>query len=361
MKSMMEHVYALVLAGGSGTRLWPHSRSQRPKQFLSLNGGHTMLQETVARTASLIPPERVYVATNAAYVPLVAEQLPDVPADQILAEPSGRGTAPCIGLAALHLLRRDPEAVMVILSADHRILHADRLCQALEAAAEVAAAGKLVTLGIMPTAPATGYGYIQRGESITTSGVQSVYTVQSFAEKPDLDRARSYLASGEYYWNAGMFVWRADTILNELATYRPLLSHGLKLIGDSINSDTYDATLATTWGELENVAIDVAVMERTTQATVIPVDLGWSDVGDWAALADVLPTDSKGNVVVGTHVSVDTHNTLIFGNGRVVATIGLDDLLIIDTEDALLICPRDRAQDVKHIVNQIKKQHQHLA
>jgi mannose-1-phosphate guanylyltransferase len=320
-----------------------------------------MLQETVARTASLIPPERVYVATNAAYVPLVVEQFPDIPVDQILAEPAGRGTAPCIGLAALHLLRRDPAAVMVVLSADHRIVHVDRLCQTLEVATEVAATGQLITLGIMPTRPATGYGYIQRGDSMMAIGEQNVFTVQSFTEKPDVDRARSYLASGDYYWNAGMFIWRADALLNELAAHRPLLSHRLKLIGEAIGSDAYDATLASIWGELENVAIDVAVMEHTTKAAVIPVDLGWSDVGDWAALAEILPADANGNVVIGAHVNFDTHNTLIFGKHRIVATIGLEDLLIIDTEDALLICPRHRAQDVKHIVNQIKKEHHDLA
>lgn len=357
----MEHVYALVLAGGTGTRLWPHSRSQRPKQFLSLSGEATMLQATVARTNTLIPPDRVYVATNEAYVPLVAEQLPDLPVEQILAEPAGRGTAPCIGLAALHMLRRDRNAVMVVLSADHRILHADRLCSALEVATQAAYDGKLVTLGVLPTTPATGYGYIQRGELVGEADGQAIFAVRSFAEKPSVERAHSYLADGDYLWNAGMFIWRADRILEELATHRHLLSYGLKLIGEAIGTERYPETLAAIWGELENVAIDIAVMERTRHAVVIPVDLGWSDVGDWAALAEVLPTDRDGNVIIGNHIGVDTHNTLVFGNGRVVTTIGVDDFLIIDTPDALLICPRERAQDVKQIVAQIKQHHSHLA
>lgn len=357
----MEHLYALVLAGGSGTRLWPHSRSQRPKQFLSLSGEATMLQETVARTRALIPPDRVYVATNDAYVPFVTEQLPDVPVDQVLAEPSGRGTAPCIGLAALHLLRRDPDAVMVVLSADHRIMHTDRLCASLAAAAELAQEGRLVTLGIVPSAPATGYGYIQRGPALVESGRQTIFSINSFVEKPTHERACAYLATGEYYWNAGMFVWRADRILEELAAHRPLLSYGLRLIGETIGTERYEQTLAATWDELENIAIDVAVMEHTHHAAVIPVDLGWSDVGDWAALAEVLPPDSDGNVVLGNHIGVDTHNTLVFGNGRMVATIGVDDLLIVDTHDALLICVRERAQDVKSIVARIKEHHSHLA
>lgn len=356
----MSHIYALVLAGGSGTRLWPHSRIQRPKQFLSLNGELTMLQETVARISALIAPEHVYVATNAAYVLLVHEQLPAVPADQIIAEPSGRGTAPCIGLAAQHLLRRDPNAIMIVLSADHRIEHADRLCAVLEAASIIAGESKLVTLGILPAAPATGYGYIQRGEQLTAAGDHSVYTVRSFAEKPTQIRAEAYVASGEYYWNAGIFIWRVDKVLAELESYRPVLSHALRLIGEAIGGSQYDQVLASAWNELENVAIDIAVMEQTQHAAVIPVDLGWSDIGDWEALADVLSTDAAGNAVVGNYVGIDTHNTLVFGGKRVVATIGVDDLLIIDTHDALLICARDRAQDVKHIVALVRAEHSHL-
>jgi mannose-1-phosphate guanylyltransferase len=356
----METMYALVLAGGSGTRLWPHSRSSQPKQFLSIGGGHTMLQETVARTLPIIPPERVYVATNAAYAGLVMEQLPDVPRDQILIEPAGRGTAPCIGLAALHLRRRDPTAVMAVLSADHRVEQAERFCTALAVGADMAQQGYLVTLGIQPTAPSTGYGYIRRGAPLLQEGPHSVFRVQAFVEKPDAERARTYIHSGDYFWNAGMFVWRTDRILYELALHRPALAHALEQIGAAIGTPEQQQVLEQVWPGIENVAIDVAVMERTGHAAVIPADLGWSDVGDWASLAETLPKDADGNAVIGNYVGVDTSNSLIYGNGRVVATIGVQDLMIVDMHDVVLICSRERAQDVKAMVAKIHAHHQHL-
>jgi mannose-1-phosphate guanylyltransferase len=350
-------MYALVLAGGSGTRLWPHSRIHRPKQFLSIGGERTMLQETVDRTLPIISPERVYVATGAAYLDLVMEQLPEVPLANILVEPAGRGTAPCIGLAALHLRRRDPDAVMAVLSADHRVERADLLCDVLGIGERMARQGHLVTIGIQPTAPSTGYGYIQRGAQLHQEGDFAVFQVQAFAEKPDAERARTYTESGCYYWNAGMFVWRADRILEELAAHRPALADALAVIDAAIGTPHERAVLEAVWQDIEHVAIDVAVMERTAHATVIPATLGWSDVGDWASLADTLPRDGYGNAISGTHVGVDTYNSLIYGNGRVVATIGIEDMVIVDTHDVLLICPRSRAQDVKAMVAQVHKQH----
>jgi mannose-1-phosphate guanylyltransferase len=319
-----------------------------------------MLQETVERTRSIIPPERVYVATGPDYADLVAEQLPDVPREQILVEPSGRSTAPCIGLAALHLRRRDPDAVMAVLSADHQVEQAERFRAALTAAADVAQHGYLVTLGIQPTAASTGYGYIRRGDLLFQEGAQQIYRVDAFVEKPDAERARAYVESGSYYWNAGIFVWRADRILQELAAHRRAVSHRLDLIDAAIGTPHEQGALAAIWQDMENVAIDVAVMEQTTRAAVIPADLGWSDVGDWAALADTLRRDIHGNAVVGSYIGVDTHNSLIYGNGRVVATIGIEDLLIVDTHDVLLICPRARAQDVKAIVAQVRERHRDL-
>lgn len=353
-------MYALILAGGSGTRLWPYSRSKRPKQFLSIGGERTMLQTTVDRIRPSLAPEQVYVATGAAYADLVAEQLPDVPRANILVEPAGRGTAPCIGLAALHLRRRDPKAVMAVLSADHDIAQVDDFRATLAFAEELAREGHLVTLGITPTAPSTGYGYIERGGQLGSAGERKAYSVARFVEKPDAEQARVYVESGRYLWNAGMFVWRADRILEELAQHRPLLAHGLQLIDAALDTPAADSRLQELWPQLENVAIDVAVMEQTSHAVVIPSPLGWTDVGDWAAFADTLPADSRRNAVVGKHIGIQTSNSLIYGNGRLVATIGIEDLLIVDTHDVLLICPRDRAQDVKAMVAQVREQHQEL-
>ncbi len=354
-------MYALILAGGNGTRLWPYSRIDRPKQFLSLHGERTMLQQTVDRIRPLVRPERIYIATGAAYVNLVAEQLPDVPRENILAEPSGRGTAPCIGWAALYLRRRDPDAVMAVLSADHRIERVDRFREVLGAGAALARQGYLVTLGITPTEPSTGYGYIRRCEPLAAGSAHAPYRVAGFVEKPNAERARAYLASGDYLWNAGMFVWRADRILDELRRHSPGVAQPLELIATGIGTPDERATLERAWATIENVAIDVAVMERTTHAAVIPADLGWSDVGDWAALADILPRDAIGNVVLGQHVGIDTRDTLIYGNGRVIATIGLENFVIVDTHDVLMICPRDRVQDVKALVAQVRRQHEPLA
>lgn len=351
-------MYALILAGGSGTRLWPYSRTSRPKQFLAITSDRTMLQETVDRILPIIPPEHVFVATGAIYADLVAEQLPDVPRANILSEPSGRGTAPCIGLAALHIQRRDPDAVMAVLSADHQVDQPDAFCSILTAAAQLAEQGRLVTLGITPDAPSTGYGYIQQGEQLADAGSHGAYRIAAFVEKPDSERARGYLASGDYVWNAGMFVWRADRILEELHAHRPALAQALAQIGAAISTPQQQQVLDAVWPMLENVAIDVAVMEQTQHGVVIPAALGWSDIGDWAALAESLPQDDAGNAVLGQHVGLDTRGTLVYGNGRIVATIGIEDLLIIDTHDVLLICQRDRAQDVKALLARVRENHQ---
>lgn len=350
-------MYALILAGGSGTRLWPYSRSLRPKQFLSIGGARTMLQETVDRILPIIPPERVFVATGAVYADLVAEQLPDLSRDNILIEPCGRGTAPCIGLAALHMQRRDPDAIMAVLSADHRIERAGLFRDILTTGALLAEQGRLVTIGIAPAEPSTAYGYIKQGEQLCEAGPHASYRVAAFVEKPDRSSAQSYLASSDYVWNAGMFVWRADRILEELHEHRPALDQPLAMINAALGTAIEQRVVDLVWPGIEQVAIDVAVMEQTAHAAVIPADLGWSDVGDWAALAETLPQDSSGNAVIGQHVGLDTRNTLVYGNGRIIATIGLEELLIIDTHDVLLICPRNRAQDVKALVTQVRESH----
>jgi mannose-1-phosphate guanylyltransferase len=351
-------MYALILAGGGGTRLWPYSRAGRPKQFLAIGGERTMLQQTLDRILPLVPPERVLIATGAVYAGLVAEQLPEVPAANVLLEPEGRSTAPCIGLAALHLLRRDPAAVMAVLSADHLIDQPEQLRAALALGERLAQRGELVTLGLAPTAPSSGYGYIRRGELLAHEDGLAVYRVAAFVEKPDAERAAAYLATGEYLWNGGMFVWRADRILEELRQHRPLVAAGLAAINDAHGTPDEQVALERAWAGIENVAIDVAVLERSNRAAVIPVELGRIDVGDWVAMGELLPRDADGNAVHGAHMGLDTRNTLVFSAAeRLVVTIGVENLLVVDAGDVVLLCPRERAQEVRALVAEARRRH----
>jgi mannose-1-phosphate guanylyltransferase len=314
-----------------------------------------MLQETVDRVLPLIPTDKIYIATGAAYADIVAQQLPEVPIENILIEPLGRGTAPCIGYAALQLRRRDPEAVMAVLSADHHIERADAFRGALSSAEQVADTGRLVTLGIHVREPSTGYGYIQRGEHLGRFGDFDAYAVARFFEKPDYERAQAFQMSGEHYWNAGIFIWRVEAIIQELAVYQAKMLSQLAQIDLALDTPAAEQTLHEIWPAIENIAIDVAVMERTDRAAVLPVDIGWSDVGDWSALAEVLPQDGRGNAVVGPHVGLDTAHTLVYSaRKRIIATIGMEDMIVVDTDDVLLVCPRSRAQDVKALVAQVR-------
>ena len=348
--------YALIMAGGSGTRLWPHSTAQHPKQFLQLTGDLTMLQEARTRLAPLVPPERVLVATNHEYVELVAGQLPTVPAANILSEPAAKGTAAAIGLAAVHLRRRDPDATMAIGTADHVIREPEVFRRALAAAADVAAQGFLVTLGIRPAYPETGFGYIQRGEPLPTVDGFDLYRVARFAEKPDRVTAEQFVASGEYAWNSGMFVWKVERILAEIEQQMPTLYAGLTEIEQSLGTPHATTILEEVWPDLPNQTIDYGIMEHARDVVVLPVEIGWSDVGSWATVYDVLPHDAQGNAVVGHHLSPDSKRTLIYSPKRLVATIGLEDMVIVDSEEALLICPRARAQEVRQLVAMLRAQ-----
>ena len=348
-------MYALIMAGGSGTRLWPRSRGARPKQLLGLLSERTMLQEACQRIAPLVPDDRIFVVTGESYTDVVRQQIPQAPAANIIGELEGHGTAPCIGLSALYLRRLNPGAVMAVLTADHYIEKADELRRALGAAAQAAGAGRLVTLGIRPNRPATGYGYIERGAKLARVSGFDVYRVEKFTEKPDLTTAQAFVKSGRYYWNSGMFIWKVSTILEEFEKLMPKFYAQLMEIDAALGTAEERAVLERVWPRVANETIDYGIMERADDVAVIPVDIGWSDVGDWAALSELLPADEEGNVVVGQHVGLDTTGCLIHGSHRLVTTIGLEGMIIVDTEDALLVCPRERAQEVRELVRKLKE------
>jgi mannose-1-phosphate guanylyltransferase len=297
------------------------------------------------------------VATNESYAPLVREQIPDLPPENVIQEPSAKGTASCIGLAALHIKSRDPQAVMASLHADHAIPDPEGFRKALMAASEVARSGKLVTLGIQPTGPSTAYGYIQRGAQVAVEQSFPIFRVRRFVEKPPADTAAEYVESGEYYWNSGIFIWQISTILEEMQRLLPDLHGQLTKIESDLTGPTAHDTLLEHWAHIEPATIDVGIMEEAENVAVLPLDVGWNDVGSWTALAEILPRDEEDNVVIrADHLGLDTKNTVVYSSRRLIATIGLEDMIIVDTDDVLLICPQDRAQDVRKLVDRLKEQ-----
>jgi mannose-1-phosphate guanylyltransferase len=349
----MSAFFATIMAGGVGTRLWPLSRQARPKQALQLIGGRTMFQHAVDRLLPLFPPGRILVITGRQHGAVLRPQTPELPDANFVLEPVGRDSGPAVGLAALHLERRDPEAVMAMVTADHYIVKTEKFRAALAAAEKAARAGTIVTLGIKPEYPATGYGYVRRGESLGHFDDFEVFHAKGFTEKPDADTASAYLKSDSYSWNSGMFIWRVDRVLAEFQRQRPKIYEQLMTIGDALGTPDEEKVLAKVWPQIEKISIDYAIMEGAADVAVIPVEIGWSDVGSWASLLDIVAGDDKGNVVNGEHLGVDTARTLIRSQGRLVVTIGLEDMIVVDTEDALLVCPKDRAQDVKAIVDRL--------
>ncbi|HVM70591.1 MAG TPA: mannose-1-phosphate guanylyltransferase [Anaerolineales bacterium] len=346
--------YAVIMAGGSGTRLWPLSRRSRSKQSLKLVGDRTMFQHAVDRLAPLFQPEQIFVVTREDQSALLSAQVPELPAANFIKEPVGRGTAPAIGLAAIHLKRIDPDATMAVLTADHYITDTEQFRKALKAAALMAQDGHLVTLGIKPAYPSTGFGYIQQGPGIRKTNTFQVFRVERFIEKPGVEAARQMLASGNYSWNSGMFVWRAERILMEFQRQMPELYGQLMQVEAALGKPETQTVLAQVWKKVTEQTIDYGVMEHAENVVVIPVDIGWTDVGNWASLAELLPTDQDGNIFVGPYKEIDTHNTLVFGGKRLIATIGIQDVVIVDSEDALLVCAKNREQEVRDIVEKLK-------
>lgn len=348
----LQHTYVTILAGGSGTRLWPHSRVQRPKHLLKLVGDSSSLQQTVERVLPLVPAERVFVLTGPDHADMVAAQLPELPAGHVLIEPSPRGTAPCLGLAAMRLraLAGSDDAVMISLHADHAIAEPQRLRAALTAAAVAARAGAIATIGVIPTRPDTGFGYIERAELRDEVNGQPIYAVSRFTEKPREELARQFIDSGRYYWNTGYFAWTLGRILGEFRRQLPEMYAQL----EQVSGGATDAPEV--WNAIARTTIDVGIMEHAENVVVIPADLGWSDIGNWASLLELLPADADGNVLLGDgeFVGLGTRRSLICSGKRLVTAIGCDEMIIIDTDDALLVLPKACAQDVAALVKLLR-------
>lgn len=357
-------LYAVIPAGGSGTRLWPLSRAGNPKFLHPLTGSaHSLLQATVARLAPLASIDRTYVVTGVSHAAAVARQLPGLPEENLLVEPSPRDSCAAIALAAAVIARRDPSAVMGAFAADHLVRDGGRFAEVVRQAVDGAQRGLLMTIGITPTCPETGYGYLRCGEAV---GDGPVRRVEEFTEKPPYDVAVSYLESGRYLWNASIFVWRVDAFLAELARQQPALHAGVTRIAEALDTGDRDTVLGEVWPTLPKISVDYAVMEGAAAAGLVgtvPGGFGWNDVGDFHTLGQVLPGDTAGNVVVGG-ADADKPGVLLRDasgvvvvpqSGRIVAALGVADLIVVDTPDALLVCPRDRAQDVKQLVDELKE------
>jgi mannose-1-phosphate guanylyltransferase len=361
-------LHALVMAGGAGTRFWPESRASQPKQLLRLVDQRTMVRATVERLAGLVPAERVWVATTAALADRIIEELPEVPVERMLFEPCLRNTAPCIGLAALHILRQDAEATMVVVPADHVVRQEERFRSAVAEAAEIVdeAPEWLVTFGIRPTYPAETFGYIERGERfestpaalglIDAAHTLMVYRVRQFREKPNAERARQYLARGTFYWNAGIFVWKAQTIFDALRRHQPEISQGLRRVATAVGGPQYLEMLRREFAAMPAISIDYAVMERATDVLVVEAPFEWDDLGSWQALARLLGADSEGNTIAAKHLGMHTSGTIVRGpDDHLIVTLGVQDLIVVHTPEATLVANKRDEESVRQVVEQVRQ------
>ncbi len=345
-------ITAVIMAGGRGERFWPKSRNSCPKQFLSLTSdGETMIQKTVNRLRPLVDAGDIFIVTNAAYTGLVKDQLPDVPAENILAEPCARNTAPCIAFAAAVIGRKYDDAIMLVLPSDHLIGYENIYIKTLKKAVAVAEQGKnLVTVGITPTYPETGYGYINFGGE-----KGDAYQVERFVEKPDLPTAKKYLSSGKYLWNSGMFVWKISSIMANMKEFMPDVADGAERIAASFGTPDFEEVLVREFSAFPSESVDFGIMEKASDIYTLPGSFGWDDVGSWLAVERINETDENKNFISGDVIAVDAERTTVCGGKRLIAAIGTEDLIIVDTDDVLLVCSKNNTQDVKKVIAQLKE------
>ncbi len=346
----MNHLNVVILAGGSGTRLWPLSTPSFPKQFLPLPNGNSMIQETLVRVAPLVEPEQTWVVTGRSMAGLVEEHLPTLSPRHILREPLGRNSAPAIAWIAATIARQDPEAVMVTLSADHVISEVETFRQALRLAQRAASQGELVTLGISPHAPETGYGYIRFAEQTDEGFGHQVFCGERFVEKPDRATAQSYLEDGHYVWNSGMFIWQVQTILRELRLHQPEIMQRVDLIVDAMGTPEEQKVLDELWPSIPAISIDYGIMEKTSRFVVIPANIGWNDVGNWEQYGALFPSDSQGVKRMGSHEDLGSQNIFVYNNTqRQIFTIGLENVVVVEMDDKTVICHLNDVQRVKEL------------
>ena len=351
-------LHAVIMAGGSGTRFWPASRTLLPKQLLCLSGDHTMIQATCERLADLVPAERQLVVTNQVLVEPIAAQLPRLPAKNIVGEPAKRDTAPCIGLAAALVLHEDPDAIMAVMPSDHVISTSEQFCAAISSARDLVIDDptRIVTFGIKPTYPAESFGYIQRGKPIGDGSDVSSFAVSQFKEKPDSETAANYLRSGDFYWNSGIFLWSARTILEAIETRQPEMYKHLSTIADSIGKPEYPEVLEREFCAINGTSIDYAVMESYPNVVVLEAPFSWDDVGSWQSLGRLHDQDDQGNTVVGDHIGIDTTGSIVFGSpDHTIVTIGVEDLIVVQTKDATLVAPKAAEERVREAVAKLKE------
>ncbi len=353
----MKHFNAVILAGGSGTRLWPLSTPSFPKQFLPLPGGHSMIQETLERVSPLVTPEQSWVVTGKNMAPLVEEHLPTLHPDHILREPMGKNSAPAIAWIAATIAKEDPEAVMAIFSADAVIAHVESLRQTLHLAYELAEQGKLVTIGIKPTQPETGYGYIRFAQEVSEGYGYQAFQAERFVEKPDRATAQSYLQDGHYVWNAGIFIWSVKAILAEFEIHLPEMARQIQTLVYATHSGDESTKLETIWPTLQPISIDYGILEKTTNLVVIPANLGWNDVGNWEQYGALFPADEWGIRAVGSHKGMGSQNVIVYNNtDRRIYTIGMEDTIIVETDEITVICHKSHVQRVKELAEQQRKE-----
>ncbi len=344
---------AVIMAGGKGERFWPKSRTSCPKQFLSLTSdGETMIQKTVKRLLPIVAMEDIFIVTNSAYTALVKEQLPEIPTENILAEPCARNTAPCIAFAAAVIGRKYDDAIMIVLPSDHLIANEILYADTLKKAVTVAEKGEnLVTIGITPSYAETGYGYINFGEE-----KDGAYTVERFVEKPDLPTAEKYLASGKYLWNSGMFIWKLSSVMANIRKFMPDIYSGALKIGESFGTAEFNGVLEREFTAFRSESVDFGIMEKADNIYTLPGSFGWDDVGSWLAVERINDTDDNSNYIDGDVIAENTRHTTICGGKRLIATVGIENIIIVDTDDAMLICSKNSTQDVKKIIARLKEQ-----